>query len=116
MEEESWRNHEGGIMEKESWRRNHGGGTLEEESWRRDLGGFWEAFRSPGRHPEAPRRPELKIGKMSQNHGVLLSKVSRPAVLAESGEGDMHDLRSLRTKVGARSAATHPDTATRPLH
>ena len=44
MEEESisssWRNHGGGIMEEESWRRNHGGGIMEEEeSWWRNHGG-----------------------------------------------------------------------------
>ena len=42
---------------------------------------------------------------MCQNHGVLLSKVARPSVSCERGEGDPHDLRSLRTKVG-RSFAT----------
>ena len=33
----SW-NPEGGILEKESWRRNPEGGNLEEESWRRNPG------------------------------------------------------------------------------
>ena len=65
MEEESWRNHEGGIMEKqswrmshdESWRRNHGGGIMEEEAWRRNHGsgiqeasGHLKASRSIWRH------------------------------------------------------------------
>ena len=42
---------------------------------------------------------------MMQNQLVFLSKVARPTVLAESGEGDPHDLRSLRTKVEGRSSA-----------
>ncbi len=40
--------------------------------------------------------------KMMQNHCVFLSKVDSPTILAESGEGDPHDLRSLRTKVHRR--------------
>ena len=43
-------------------------------------------------------------GKMIQNHSAFLSKVARPTISAESGEGDPHDLRSLRTKVGVYSS------------
>ena len=46
---------------------------------------------------------------MMQNHCVFLSKVARPTILAESGEGDPHDLRSLRTKVEGHSAADLAD-------
>ena len=47
MEEESRRNHTGGVMKKESRGRNHGsgikGGRIREESWRmHDGGGFME--------------------------------------------------------------------------
>ncbi len=50
-------------------------------------------------------------GKMMQNHNVFLTKVARPPVLAESGEGDPHDPRSLRTKVVHRSSAEGPPTS-----
>ena len=40
MEEESWRrNHGEDIIDEESWRRNHGGDIIDEESWRRNHGG-----------------------------------------------------------------------------
>ena len=35
MEEESWRTHGGGMMEKQ-WKRNNGGDIKEEESWSRN--------------------------------------------------------------------------------
>ena len=40
--EDSWKkNHDGGIMDKESWKRNHGdGGIIKEKSWRRNHVGF----------------------------------------------------------------------------
>ena len=38
-------------------------------------------------------------GEMSQNHCVFLSKVVRPSVSCERGEGGYHQVRSLRTKV-----------------
>ena len=53
------RNHGGGIMEEEFWKRNNGGAIMDEQSWRINhggdswraygshLGGIWEAF---GRH------------------------------------------------------------------
>ena len=37
--------------------------------------------------------------KVDQNHRVFLSKVARPTISRERGEGDPHDLRSGRTKV-----------------
>ena len=74
------------------------------------LGDLWEAsgetWEAPGGSPGPPwlqRRPGLKL---CQTHRVLLSKVARATILAESGEGDMHDLRSLRTKVGGRRPGT----------
>ena len=100
MEEESWRNHEGGIMEKESWRRNHGGGTLEEESWRRDLGGIWEASgrllgaqggtqRHPRRHPGgtqgSPGGQRRLGGKVCQNICVFSDKSCASDLLACTG-------------------------------
>ncbi len=42
--------------------------------------------------------------KMMQNHRVFLSKVARPTISRERGEGDPHDLRSLCRKVGRGSA------------
>ena len=42
-------------------------------------------------------------GKIMQSHCVFLTKVDSPTILAESGEGDPHDLRSLRTKVEGHS-------------
>ena len=43
-------------------------------------------------------------GKMSQNHRVVLSKVARPTISRERGEGAYHELHSLRTKVVRHSA------------
>ena len=43
-----------------------------------------------------------------QNHCVFLSKVARPTILAESGEGDPHRLPHLRTKVGGRAPRADP--------
>ncbi len=104
MEEEPWKRNHGGIMERESWRRNRGRGIMEEEPWRRNRGGgIMEEESWPGRprrHPGGQRRLR---GKSCQNQRVFLSKVARPTILAESGEGDPHDLRSLRTKVGVNS-------------
>ena len=61
MEEESWRNHGGGlgggIMEGEPWRMQHGGVIIEEAGRRRQPGGGSQeeaARRHPGSHQEAP--------------------------------------------------------------
>ena len=123
MEEESWRNHEGGIMEKESWRRNHGGGTLEEESWRRDLGGIWEASgrllgaqggtqRHPRRHPGgtqgSPGGQRRLGGKVCQNICVFLIKVARPTFSPARERPDPHEVRSSAAKVGERGPGNHP--------
>ena len=43
-------------------------------------------------------------GKMWQIMYVSLSKVARPTISHESGEGDPHDLHSLRTKVSGRES------------
>ncbi len=60
--------------------------------------------RGPGvtlRDPRDPRRA---------NRGccVLLSKVARLAILPQRGEGDMHDLHNLRTKVDRRTRPRTP--------
>ena len=98
------------MEEEESWGRNLessagiwiSGRHLEASG--RHLGGTWEAsggtWEAPG---GSPRPPGLKgrLGvKIMQTHSVCLSKVAQPTILAESGEGDPHDLRSLHTKVG----------------
>ncbi len=44
-----------------------------------------------------------RLGRnMSQNHHVFLSKVARPSISHERGEGGYHEVRSLRTKVVRR--------------
>ena len=134
LEEASWRRYLGGGI----WRRHLGGGILEEASWRRHLGGgiwrhlggileasgsIWEAsgrplrgswkasggtWEAPGGSPGPPGL-QMRIGaKVCQNQCVLLSNVARPPVLAESGEGDTHDPRSLPTKVSKRRGGTEP--------
>ena len=47
----------------------------------------------------AAQRHFRAVQKVDQNICVLLSELAKVTVLAESREGDMHDLRSLRTKV-----------------
>ncbi len=47
-------------------------------------------------------------GKMMENHYVFLSKVARPDILHERGEGDPHRLPRLRTKVGGRRPRADP--------
>ena len=45
---------------------------------------------------------------MCQIIRVFLSKVARPTISRESGEGDPHDLRSLRTTLVHRITARAP--------
>ena len=87
MEEESCRrDHGGGIMEEESWRR-----IMEEESWMRNhRGRIWEASRAiwtprrhpggtqeaPRRHPEAPRSTQRHPGGTQEVRGLWDSKTT----------------------------------------
>ena len=82
-------------MEEESWRRHLGGGIME-EGFGRNLGGFWEAFRSPGRHPEAPqeaprrhpgqpRRPEASWRQSVSKHMCFSDKSGATDLLACTG-------------------------------
>ncbi len=85
----------------------------------KDPGGPQKAPRgtkeAPRRHPGVPKwLPQAPMGSaggqsclgenMSQNHRVLLSKVDSPTISPQRGEGDTHDLRSLRTKVDLRQS------------
>ena len=82
----------------------------------RHLGGIWDSLEalcetllcSPGGSLGLQGHGRCLGAKMMQDHCVLLSKVARPTILAESGEGDPHDLRSLHTKVAGRRGRADP--------
>ena len=74
----------------------------------RDIMASGETREAPGGSPRPPGLQRRFGAKVCQNHCVLSTKVARPSVLAESGEGDTHDPRSLRTKVGGRTGGTEP--------
>ena len=84
----------------------------------RHLGGIWDSLEAlwetllgspglPGGSLGLQGHGRRLGGKMMQNHRAFLSEVARPGVLAESGEGDPHDLRSLRTKVEGHLSLIH---------
>ena len=90
------------------------------EGFGRNLGGFWEAFRSPGRHPEAPqeaprrhpgqpRRPEASWRQSVSKHVCFfLIKVARPTFSPARERPDPHEVRSRAAKVGGRGPGNHP--------
>ena len=100
MEEESKRNHGGGIREEDSWRRHRGEGIMEEKSRRRNNGGgiIEESWRrnhgegesgrrifgggtqeAPRRHPgstqEPPRRTPQAMTAVRENACLKLERM-----------------------------------------
>ena len=118
--EESWkRNHGRGIMKEASGRHLEASGSHLAAIWRHlgaseeTSGGVW---RRTQRRQEAPGVTRGVLEENVPNHMFFLSKVARPTISHESGEGDPHDLRSLRTKVIRNSSPRNPDRTTGPLH
>ena len=79
------------------------------------LGGIWESLEalwgallgSPGL-PGAPGAWEASWRQNDAKPYCFSDVNEKATILAESGEGDPHDLRSLRTKVGGRGPRAEP--------
>ena len=78
----------GGTHEKPETPRRHPGGTQE----------------TPRGHPDPPRNPETILSGNVQKSCSFPVKWPRIPISYESGEGDMHCNRSLRTKMSRHSA------------
>ena len=100
-------------------KRRHPGGTqgdLEStrEAPRRHPGGTQEPPEASQRQPEAPRRqPEDKrglAGEMCQQEMCFSAVRGEVMVLAEGGEAEHHQVRSMRTKVRERKKQKGPQS------
>ena len=74
------RNHVGGIMTEESWRRNHGRGTMEKEHtkgimeggpWQRSNGGGTMQEDSHGSDQSSRATPRSYLQAGARSHGLL---------------------------------------------